>query len=1192
MDTLIRIMKLTCILILLFTLQVSAEAVAQRITLKADRLSLERVLKRIRAQSGYAIIYNHEYLKAARPVTVDIDGQELAEAMPRILAGQPFDYVLEDRMITLVPKAKRFSVINVISSERSDEKSPPKTLILALPQVKGKIVDSLGNPLVGASIRVLNADGKRTTLQTTTDSHGEFVLRNVPEDAVLEITYVGYVTRTFGASADVGTVVLKPVLSELEEVVVNTGYQTLNKDRATGSFGLVEFSQLDKPSTDISQRIIGTNAGVQASLDVDGNPTFQIRGQTSLNIRDGNGNFTSNAYPLVVVDGFPIQGDFKSVNPNDVASITILKDAAAASIWGARAANGVIVVTTKKAEKGVPLRVDFQAFTRIGSKFDLDYVNPLASSEETVEYEKNTFNRWGAQVNNGVFESNWTKQWSLATMALSEHYLGFISEAARDAELERLKTLDNRQQIRDHLLANPTSQQYNLSIQGSSGRLDNRLSLLYENNQSNFKETKWKRYLLNYATTSRVFSWLDLHAAAFLQQTDNDNNGMGLTDIQGLSPYELLINPDGSFTDIHQYYSPIINRFVPTHLFPYADWGYNPIQEIQNRSRSSKSLNTRLSGGITIKPLKGLSYEARVQYELINTANRNLFGEETYLVRNWLNTSSRWNRNTNEVTPNLPLGDILDQNKSKTTAWLFRNALSYNRRFGHAHEISAVAGSELNDNVAETFGYPRTYGYDDKTLTLGTFPNGPGGPFAPIQNMLGRDQTLSYVNSFSYRTERYFSVFANAAYTFLNRYTVSGSFRTDASNLITDDPAYRYAPFWSVGGSWKLSSEKFMQQTDWLDLLVARFTYGYNGNVDRSTAFRPLIATDAIPNTYTNDFTATISSYGNPTLRWERTGTWNVGIDYSMLGGRLYGKIDLYNKHGKDLIAQISIPAINGPTSQKLNNAELINRGIELELGTALPLKGSDISWRGNINFSYNRNKVRKLFVANYAATSLYPGGTGAYVEGYDANSIWVFRYAGVHDGQPMVHGPNGDLYSFNAWTPGDGRNYMLNPGTSVAPYTVGLVNSFKVYDFDFSFIVTGLLGHKFKTKSFNYPANRGSRVLPNRMLEDVRNGDPDKIVPLPLNEIEPQYYFWDRFHPYLDYLVANASHLRIQEVNATYRVPVQKWPALAQSRISVFAQGNDLYTVLFNDKGEDPGYPLGTQNPRPRFTVGFKVGF
>src|SRR5690606_12355333 len=366
--------------------------------------------------------------------------------------------------------------------------------------------------------------------------------------------------------------------------------------RATGAFGTVSREQLDKPATNIAQRLIGTNAGVQASLNADGNPSFEIRGRTSL---------YANASPLVVVDGFPIQGDFNSINPNDVESVTILKDAAAASIWGARAANGVIGGVTRKAAQD-PVRVDLQAFTRFGDKIDLDYARALASSAETVDYETMSFNKWSARENTGAWRTNYNKQWSLATVALSEHHLGYITEAERDAELARLRTLDNRQQIKDHLLANPVDQQYNLTISSGTSRMSNVFSLMYEDRQSNFVNTESKRYMLNWRNTTGMFDWLDFNISAMLQYTDSHNNGVGLGDIQGMSPYEMLINPDGSLTNIHRYYMPIMERFIPMELFPYPDWTYNPSQEINNRDINPRALNSRIMGGLTLKPIAGL----------------------------------------------------------------------------------------------------------------------------------------------------------------------------------------------------------------------------------------------------------------------------------------------------------------------------------------------------------------------------------------------------------------------------------------------------------------------------------------------------------------------------------------------------------------------------------------------------------
>ncbi len=1029
-------MKLTIILMVMACLHVSANTYSQdtRVSLKLNDVSVQQLFNTIEKKTSYRFVFSNDVIPRNFRVSIEVQNTAVSEVLSHALGRSDLDFkMLENDMIVV---ADRKAIRQVV-------------------RVEGRVTDASGEPLEGVSISVKGASGG-----TFSGPQGLFALSVPDAQAELVFSYVGLETQIVPINGRKKIDVVMKGARQLGTVtVVNTGFQQLNRERATGSFGYIDKEQLARPSTNIGSRIVGTTAGVQAKLDVDGNPTFEIRGKSSL---------YATAAPLVVVDGFPINGDFSTINPNDVESVTILKDAAAASIWGARSANGVIVVVTKKGQRNTPLRIDFSAFTKIGSKMDLDYVNPLASSAETVDYETRSFNKWSARTNPGSVQ-NASMAWSSATVALSEHYLGFMTEAERDAALAQLGRQSNKQQIRDLLLDNPATQQYNLSLSGSTGRMTNMVSLLFEKNKSNFKNTGYEKYLLNFRTTANITKWLDLSLGGMMNYHKADSSGMTLADIQGLSPYDMLQNPDGSLTNIQQYYMPILQRSVPTNKFPYSDWTYNPVSEMENRKMTRTQLNARVMAGLTVKLMKGLSLDSKFQYEFFNNFIRNLNNENTFAVRRRVNEAASWNQTTGMISPNIAKGSILEQNRYRTQGYNWRNSINYNNVFDRKHEVNFIAGVEVANQVAEFFGSPITYGYNDDALTSGIFPNGPGGTFKTIQNWQGSNITIPYGNTFAYRTNRYFSSFANLAYTYLGKYTVSGSFRTDASNIIADDPKYRYSPFWSAGLGWAVHRENFMKSVSFVNRLNLRATYGYNGNEDRTTSFMPLIAIAAVPNAYTNDNTATITSFGNPSLRWEKTATWNIGIDYGLFGNALFGKIDLYNKYGKDQIAQVSIPAINGTTSQKLNNAEISNRGIELEIGTRQRIT-SKISWQGNLNFAYNQNRIEKLFVANYAAYSLAGGGTAAYVEGANANDLWRYQYAGVHDKQPMVYGEKGTLYNFFTFTPGDGRNYMQNMGTSVAPYTLGFMNTFRVHDFDLSFIVTGKFGHVFQRMGFNYP--------------------------------------------------------------------------------------------------------------------------
>jgi outer membrane receptor protein involved in Fe transport len=563
-----------------------------------------------------------------------------------------------------------------------------------------------------------------------------------------------------------------------------------------------------------------------------------------------------------------------------------------------------------------------------------------------------------------------------------------------------------------------------------------------------------------------------------------------------------------------------------------------------------------------------------------------------------VNQASTWDVNTNAITLNLPKGGFLDQSRSQVRAWYFRNQINLQRAFAGKHEVNFVAGSEVSDRVNETFGQPRTYGYNDVTLSVGTFPNGPGGSATnrQIKNWTGSNQTFGYTNSFSYGTDRFFSLYGNAAYTFDRKYTLSGSARTDASNLITDDPAYRYAPFWSIGGSWQVKQENFMAPVTWVDRLNIRLTYGYNGNVDKTTSFRPLISLSASPNIYTNERTATISSYGNPTLRWEKVGTVNLGIDYSFFSGQLAGKIDVYKKTSKDLIASMSIPAINGTTSQRLNMGEMVNKGVELEFSTRQPL--GPVTWTSSLNLSYNHNEITKLFKSSYTSTELIGG---AYRQGYNASTLWCYEYAGVYnDGtdvspnwQPKIKGAGDDVYGYGGWSPGDGRDYSVNMGTGVSPWVLGFTNNFKVRDFNLSFVMTGKFGHVFKRQSFNYPVMWGGRVMPNKKIGEVLDGDPAKISPLPMNgDVEDRFYFWDRFYPYLSYLTESASHVRMREIMLTYDAPKTLLAKIGISRCQFYGQVTNVFSIYANKFNEDPEFREGSMKPQPNYTLGLKLQF
>jgi TonB-linked SusC/RagA family outer membrane protein len=1190
------------------------------VTLRERGISVEDALARVKQLAGVFIMYETAVIDKELRISLDLKKASVREALDEICSKAGLKYEIVDNHV-LVTRAVRSAANSAqrVPETETEAASASASVVEAQQQqrgagqhiYRGTVTDESGEPLIGVSVVV-----KGAAKGVATDAEGAFTLPYDADEVTLVFSYIGMQSREVKATSRSGYLNITLTTDELmiQEVVV-TGYQSISKERATGSFDILSRTNIEKPTTSIGTALIGTVAGLSATVDANGNPTFEIRGQTRLSYDTGD-----NA-PLVVVDGFAVERSFSDINPNDVKSITVLKDAAAASIWGARAGNGVIVITTKEgARKG--LTVEGSSFVRIAPKLDLDYLRSMATSAEMLEYEKRAFYKWSAPL----FAINDSYSSHTATTpgisAMYEHYFGHISEAERDALMSSYAKLDNSAQIRKYLLQNPLTRQHSVEISSANDRITNRLSLLYEGQDSYLAGNSNEKFSANYRMNASLFKWLDINFSGNYtrnKETFNNPNTPGMTTstgvteigvntITGIAPYEMLVDETGNRLNISTgLYMPNLERYVPMSSFPYADWTYNPITEIESRDFTRLTTTARAQGGFTFKIIDGLTITSQGQYESVSSQTRKYYKEGSYVSRYMVNTSSTWDQTSGKITQNLPKGGILNQIRNQTNVWYVRNQLNLDRTFAERHSVTLVGGSEVSSRVSEYFENPTTYGYDDATLAVGTFPNGPGGTFAQIKNWLGSNQTFAYVNKFTYATDRFFSLYGNLAYTYDGKYTLSGSARTDASNLITDDPAYRYAPFWSIGGSWQATNEEFMKPITWLDRLNLRLTYGYNGNVDKSTSFRPLLSMSATPDTWTQERNGTVSSFGNPMLRWEKTATWNFGIDYAILGHKLSGKIDLYNKNSTDLIASMSIPAYNGTTTQKLNMGSMLNRGVEVEISMSQPITSDrKITWLGTLTAAYNYNKITSFFKSSYQGYELINMGgsyvTAAYREGYNAQTLWCYEYAGIRndgteenpDWQPKIKGKDDDVYGFGSWPPGDGRDYTVNMGTKVAPYVIGFSNEFKIYDFDLQLLFTGKFGHKFMRQSFNYPQAAG-RALANRQYSEIANADPMERVPLPMKDNEDRYYFWDRFYPYLSYLAEDASHVRFREAVLSYNLPSRLMQRAGIARLQLYTQVTNILNIYANSYGEDPEYPRGSlssMKPQPTYTLGLKLQF
>lgn len=1171
------LMRLTIVILMASLMQLSAATFAQRITVNRNNVSLSTVLKEIRKQSGYDFFYNGKDIPQTTRISISVKNATLDEAVHTALKDSGLDYEISGRIVTI--RREEGAKYVKTTWERID--------------IRGRVLDHQGNPLAGATIKV-----KGTNISTMSNENGSFTLKNVGEKAVLVIAYVGYAPWETTAREDLGDIVMRPSDNKLDEInVVSTGYQNLPKERATGSFGVVNRSALEhRPVSNLSSALQGMVAGMQAKEKEDGSVDFLIRGNSSL---------YAEARPLIVVDGFPISAnDFSNINPNDVESVTVLKDAAAASIWGARSANGVVVVATKRLKEASKLKVGVNVFSRIANRTNLDQIMTTASSADHVAYERRAFdNKWEFSPYAGSFFDIF-KPLTLAQELLYANKLGKLSTDEMNAGLDRLSKIDNRSQIRDLLLQKAVLSQYNINIQSGNERSKTYSSVMYEKNKGSYIKNGYDRFNLNFNNDYKITSFLNFNLSANLQYKKQETSGPTMAELNQLSPYELLLNPDGSYATNLKDYNREQQASMPLNKFPYSDWSYNLLQEVRGRSRKNQVLSSRIQTGLNLVIAKGLTFDTKFQYERSKSDYEEIYDESTYYVRDLANTMTDYDFVTKKVGKSfVPKGGILkgtdfsgdDLSTVDLESYLIRNQFNYDKTFGGKHVISAIAGMEISRYTTTSRANPYAYGYFPDKLQATTPPYGYGSAVDPLSDFLGGilyttlpgGQTI-----FRWERNKYVSFYGNASYSYDNRYTLSGSIRSDASNFITDNPKLRWSPLWSIGGKWNVMNEKFMNKSGMLNRLELRLTYGKNGNVENSTSTKALLNVGTSLNPNTGTITATIADNGNPFLRWEKTTSTNLGIDFALFGQKLFGSVDLYNKKGTDIVGRVALPAVTGTTSQKFNNAEITNRGIELTLGANVNIPNTGIGYTTSFNYAYNHNRVNNLYYPSLIVADLI---SGTFVEGRPINPVYSFTYLGMKDGIPQVAGPNGSSQSLNdvsLYNRGLGLPFLNYEGTRTPPHTLGWTNNIRVGNFNFSAIFIGTFGGVYRNPTFAYSSPVGSlKTQVNRFVADVLAGDP--TIPGFANPNETRLYLWDRYTPALSSLIESSSYIECKELTLEYNIAKKIAERINVNNIKFFAQTRDVGLVWkANKKGYNPDWLPGTNRPLQTYTLGVNLQF
>lgn len=1164
-----------------------------KIRIENDRiLTVDEVFELISEQTDYTFIYQVDTFKDFPKVDLKKGNIFINELLKRSLSHGEFQ-------VEISPNTNNVIIKTLVTSNIQQGIA-----------VTGKITDKQGVPIPGISVySTKNPDiiGENIIRGTTTDFDGLFKL-NVNMGETIVVTGIGFKTaqQLVQEGKTIYDFILEDNVNELQEVIV-TGYQKIARERSTGAFTPIKKEQIQNTVTqNIGSVLQGIAPGIQVVEDADGRINIE-----DVTIRDV-GTISSSRAPLVVVDGFPVEDGFNTINPNDVESINILKDAAAASIWGAKAANGVIVITTKRAKEG-KMQLGFTSSIKMRPKMDLDRNITTADTETQLAYESTIWIPGGHGINSGFMtpypapstladranvNRGGNTAYSQGARAYFDAYNGNITQAELNSIISRLSENNSLLDAKEYLLEAPIQKQYNLSLGTSTDNSNTRLSILYNDNIGAFIGTTDNQVLINLNNQYKVSDWLTFNVNGMLDKSRRESAGVGFNTIQNLQPYDKLINDDGTYTSVYHptYDAKYLEIFANNvNGLPYDDITYNPLRDARETEFVTKGTNFRVSGGFDIKVLDGLMVKPSFTYQKYETQANNYRGPETSFVKfQVINGYEIPNYNPVSGTlgeSRIPTGAILDNSFSESDYLTLRNLVTYDKTFGK-HNINVLGGIEKTSRTTKFTGGVRTYGFNRDNFTYAV-PN--NEPWQPIWGAGG----IADGRTFTQDDDRFVSYFGNFAYTYDGKYTISGSARSDGANFIVEDKSQRYNPMWSIGASWNMKEENFLRDVDFVNRLKLRVTNGQNGNVVNAESTIPTISLGSSFSPVHGGFRAFLNGLGNPDLRWERIATYNFGLDLDLFDSKLYGSIDYYNKASKDLIASVDTPSTTGFSTARYNVASMVNKGIEFDLSSDIRLS-DEARFTTNVVFAFNDSEVTSLKDIRIFPRSI---GSFPYIEGKPYQPIYSFVYGGMQtiDSQPKPYptiiGENGETYGMdlNIGQNGeDGREVNRYMGTRIAPTIIGWNNTFRFKNFTLSTRMTGKFGHKFVRPTFNYPVflQKGG------FHEDLAGLLAGNHEAMGLPKLETEYEFWGYrwgwYTPNLDTLVEDASHIRLRQVYFAYDMPRDVLSKVGISSLRLFAQAENLGNIWkANDHGIDPEYIEGqVRAPEKTFSLGLNIEF
>jgi TonB-linked SusC/RagA family outer membrane protein len=1180
-------MRLSTILLLVFIMQASARtAYSQHITYTCKDVPLEQVFRIIKQQTGYVVFYDQELLGKTKPVTISAKDLPLENFLRKALDNQPLDYSIENKTIVI--------------SRRTVPVPVPYAAPAKIPLVSGIVRDERGVPVARAIVRLLPTEDRGTT----TGEDGTFIMAAVPAgNYTLEVRHISFLIahkKITVADRDVNvTISLTPQQRELKGVVVSTGYQKIEKAVTPGSYTVITAKELEgTPDINLAKRLEGKVPGVRFDPV---NNTIQIRSAN---------NFLRSA-PLIIIDGFPAidqnlnlrpgytpalgeqvgtnNATLSAFNPADIESITFLKDAAATSIWGSSAANGVIVIETKKGRKGEATTVNVGATVSVSSPVSMSKLQRM-NSREYIDMEQEMFDA-------NFYQDPYT-HWRYTNPSEAVKYMflaqrGEISAQERDAQLERLAGINNNAQIREYMLGPAVTQQYNLSLSGGGRNSSYHVSGNYSRDQPSYKSNSATNYFVNSNFTTDLFGGrAKLNTGLTHNVSSSVVNSAALTSLQpslfGLRPYDLLVDANGQPKDYNIVFKPEIEDSLHNKL-GLLPWTYNAIDELNYSNTRFNKEQTRIQLGLTSRLTSWAELQVSGMYQRSSQEITSLDEPESYAARNFLNNAT--SIQNGKLVYGVPLGGIMKHTNTWSTDYGARAQLNINKQWNNMHRLTFLAGTDIRQTKSK--GYRQThYGYDENTGAAQAW-----NPTVGYRNFYGGTLTLGYQDgALITDVKRYLSYFSNANYSLRDKYHLSGSVRFDDYSLFGISRRNRAIPLWSTGMKWDLREEQFMSGVKWLDNLSLRATYGTAGTApSRGSNFT--IVTVYPPNSTNGLPYGTIGSPGNQELGWETTATLNGGFDADVLHGLLNVTFDIYSKRSHGILSDLPFNTTYGWATVDYNTATMKSHGLEFGINANI-IRGTNWGYNTTLNLAYNTSKVTD---ARFAATSASIQ-TNKPIEGLPVDYMMALQWAGLDQtGQTQIRSGDGKILTSTdgqALQTGD-WHYM---GRSEPPVFGGFMHTVRYKQLSLSARITYYMGHKmFKqdVQSGLYPQfgqAPGFVGTSKALVSRWRKPGDEAITNIPgfLNANTTSIIRYTQ----ADINVISASHARLDQITLNYILApaiLRKLPALRS--VTMGATASNLGVIWRKNKdGIDPMYVLSNNyaslSPAPTYTFNLNVSF